>query len=63
MRAYAVIKQFDVIKDRGPRFLPCPEVIMERKLVLQISKEALGHGIVMAVANTAHADFHTVFLQ
>ena len=52
--ADAVVEDLDVLEDRGPRFGRARPVGAVDQLGLQGGEEALGHGVVVAVADRAH---------
>lgn len=63
MESPAVVEHFDIIDHVLFGFLPCGITTMLGLIALEASKEALGDGIVPAVAFAAHAADHAVFRQ
>lgn len=51
----AVIKDLNKLKDRALHLFPSAEVAIMDQLVFQRTKEALRHGIVVAIAAATHA--------
>ena len=60
MQALPVIKDFYVIKDSAARLILVLEVPPVGQFVLQVSEEALRHGVVPAIPRPAHAGDHGV---
>jgi hypothetical protein len=58
-----VVEQLDVIKDIGSCIVPGVVDFPLYPLALEQLKEALGHGIVMAVAPATHTTFQAVRIQ
>ena len=63
MTPFRVVEQLDVFKHRMPRIVAAPVPYSPDFLLLQISKKALGHGIVMTVTTATHAGLHIQRLQ
>lgn len=56
MGSLPVIERFDVVEDSRAGFLSRGKSLVMDEFILEIAEEALDHGIVVAIAFTAHAD-------
>jgi len=55
MSALAIVEYFDVLKDRGSRFISVLETTVMDDLVLERAEKTLRHCIVVTVPPPAHA--------
>jgi hypothetical protein len=63
MQPLPVVEHFNVVKNRGFRFIPRLEPMMPGQLVLEVRKEALDHRIIIAVALPALALDHAMVIE
>ena len=56
MGSLPVIEHFDVVEDLRAGFFSRGKSLVMDEFILEIAEEALDHGIVVAIAFTAHAD-------
>ena len=63
MPAFGVVKHLDVVEHVATRRIPGQVDLSPDPLSLEQLEEALGHGVVVAVAAAAHARHHVVALE